>query len=362
MQEVLEETGKPGAGAGRGRGGLQKLIVELCVSLLLVVAANFAFARFVDEHPEVPMPKLFKTSLATGKYLAFIDAVAGGETIDTVYTGMSPMMKIEAERVDAALAREGVPSRGFNFSAPLGGPYFALPLVARIVSQVTTPRLIVHGLMPLDVILEPRNEKRVEALRRLPVFSFHLGGVRARINEFLLMRVPIVQYREVIADWIARVPPQEDMWNVKARNADAWGALEFLPRQPPTKLSKKELEYQRKLKSFRKRVGQAAAFRRAGTLAHWSKKNEIDLVIMNTPVHELFFEMLPRGRKDYELFVLQLHRVGEKAGAPVFDPFGAEPAPHDFFLDTHHYSEKGSRWLEAELAKFLVEHGLPRGR
>ena len=81
---------------------------------------------------------------------------------------------------------------------------------------------------------------------------------------------------------------------------------------------------------------------------------------MNMPVAEMFFELLPRGRADYRLFVETLHRTAETNGIRVFDPLGTEPGPREFFRDTHHPTRAGAHWLSEALAEYLLAEGLPR--
>jgi hypothetical protein len=121
---------------------LKKLLVELSIPLLLLVALNGAFERWGASRPSFPPPDILRGSIQTGKYLAFLRAVRGGERVDVVYTGMSPMMAIDAELIDASGTEYGNAFRGFNFSAPMQGPLFATLLLERIVEPVTAPTLV----------------------------------------------------------------------------------------------------------------------------------------------------------------------------------------------------------------------------
>ena len=123
-----------------------------------------------------------------------------------------------------------------------------------------------------------------------------------------------------------------------------------------------ELDYQRDFRNFRTSMKATPVFERIIELARWCKSRGIDLVLVNTPVHPLFFDLLPNGQPDYAFFVKKLHKTAELAGVSIFDPLGKEAGRPDFFRDSHHHSVAGAAWLSAGLAEHLRARGLPRER
>jgi hypothetical protein len=318
----------------------------------------------------VPLPQTFPFSVQTGKYQSLLDAAAR-ENIDVVITGLSPMMRIRAARLERLLQEQsGTHVRVFNLAAPQVGSYFSRLLLERIVSRITKPRIVIHGVMPLDLFLEKKRDSRRRDAQHLPVFALHAPGLVNGVRRWLNHNLELVRHRDVLQAWLTREHYWEnDDWNPRARGFDDRGdlrralargfvGLPAKPQPPRQHLLPHELSYRQKLRHFDKLLESSPIWKQTIELATWCSERGIQLVLATPPVHPLFMQMLPEGRRDYARFVRRLAALARSVDVPLFSPIRTGAASPHLFRDSHHLNGVGADWFARELADFLIERRL----
>jgi hypothetical protein len=338
------------------RRDLRLLIAELAVPLLLLGAAEMGLRCYVNRGPKPILPRLFPFPVATAKYLAYRDLAERPEPLDVLLMGMSPMMRVNASILGQALGeRIGRRVDVFNFAAPLQTADFNLRLLRDVLSKLQPPRVIVYGVMPINLLHSEQPRMTDGYVQMSPAFAASDGTLSARVYATLLDHVALVRYRDLIRDR-ARAPfAPPDFVQGMADAADARGDIPFeAPDAPVKALTPWEHDYVREFKNFDQLMRTSLFFDHLTILARWCREHGIGFVLLNNAVHPLFLQLLPHGRADYDRFVFRLRNVATEANVPFCDPADGGVGAPELFQDTHHHNVRGSHWLTERLVDFLI--------
>jgi hypothetical protein len=342
---------------------LRLLLLEIAMPLLLLGAAEGTLRWYVHRDGPPLLPRFFPFPITTGKYLAYEDLARSPEPLDVLLMGMSPMLRVNAgllaERLSAALHRQ---VRTFNFAAPLQTVAFDNVLLRDLLLKIKKPRLIVFGVMPINLLQDETPVKTDSFVRSSPIFMAYDGTLSGRVYGTLLDHVYLIRYRELIRDRLllpAAVEPVE--WLQMAQKTDAVGDIPFaVPDRPVTALSDWELDYKRQFRGFDTIMHTHPLFRHLGELASLCAEHDIQLVLLNNAVHPLFNQLFPQGRTDYDRYLFRLRNTASKAHVRLCEPAADGIGPPALFQDTHHHNTRGSMWLTEQLAACLLDAGMDR--
>jgi hypothetical protein len=345
------------------RAHIRFLVAEIGIPLLLVCALDLGFHWYVARTPALPVPQLFTSPITSGKLLAFWERERQ-PALDVLLLGMSQMMRVSGEQLQAALAeRTQRPVSTFNFS----GPFHCFALDQRLLRSVVLPRtkpaVVVYGLMPL-ALLNERSAAQVDSwVDGFPVFDLYTGSPAERLRGFLLMHVDLLQYREVIRDALTTPVGWKGEGFGQPTRANACGDTPLLSEHEPVRaLSAWERDYQRELAQFDRVLLSTRLFDHLAEFARFCKEQGIELVLLSNPMHPLFLEILPGGRRDYDRYLALLRQAAARAQIRLFEPAADGIGPADLYTDTVHHDAAGGAWLTEELARYLAENRLVNRR
>jgi len=339
----------------------RRLAAEVALPIILLTALELGFRAHIRDTPSFPLPHLTKTTIDTGKYLAFTQMESRRPPLDVVFLGISPMMRVDGRHLQTLMAeRWQRPFRSFNFAAPFHSVELDRRLLNQVVLPIEEPAVVVYGLNPLNLLNEPDTASVDIIVSGIPAFSLQGRAPGVRLFAFLLRHVKLLEYREVVRDqftpW-SRAPA--DPWAERARQTNSFGDLPLLKMKAGVKgVSAWERKYITRFKKFDALLDQTRIFTHLKQLAEFCRDHGIRLVALASPVHPLFMELLPAGREDYESFRRRLRTTAEQAGIPFFDPADGGIGRPELFQDTHHHNQAGSAWLSERIGEFLVERGL----
>ncbi len=343
------------------RAHIRLLIAEIGIPLLFVALLDVAFGWYAARTASVPLPQLFGSPTTAGKFLAFRQATRRQHAFDVMFMGMSQMMRVNGQALRETLgAHAERPVAVFNFA----GPYhsFALDqrLLLNIVLPLAKPAVVVYGVTPLALLNEPRSAAAIEMVTdRRPVFSMYTGGLAARLGGFALMHVSLLRYREVIRDALMRGGWKADPFGQQARAATDSGDVPLLTaHKPVVALNALERRNRQQFANFDNVMRETRLFSNLIDFASFCAAHDIELVVLNHPVHPLFLQLLPYARADYDRYLTALRRTAQRAHVRFFEPIPDGVGSPDLFQDTVHHNTAGGEWLTAEVGRYLMENGL----
>lgn len=340
---------------------LRLLLFEITIPLLLLCAAEGALRAYVHHGAAPILPRFFPFPITTGKYLAYEDQAATSTPLDVMLMGMSPMLRVNAGRMaqqlSGALHR---PVHAFNFSGPLQTVAFNERLLRDVILKVKKPRVVVFGVMPINLLQNEQPAKTESLVRSTSIFMVHDGTVSGRVYGALVNHVYLFRYRELLRDRLLSPfladPPE---WVQMAQETDAFGDIPFfVPDKPVTQLTAKEYGYQREFKSFDDIMRTTLVFDHLEALARLCADNGVQLVLLNNAVHPLLNQLFPRGRVDYDRYLFRLRTTAERVHVPLCEPAADGIGAPELFQDTHHHNTRGSLWLTEQVAACLLQSGL----
>jgi hypothetical protein len=344
-----------GSGSQR-RALLAESLALLAVVGLLEVGTRLALWRLAPP----ALPRLFESPLTTGKYLAFVAHAPQRRPLDVLVMGLSPMLRVDPWLLDESIReRRGTGATTFNFATPLHWVALDRRLLEEVILPVEPPRVIVYGVTPINLLLERTNDATDAVVRELPVYGAHRGPPAMRLRAAVFEQVALLRYRDVVLQRIVmRRDDPEQHWVDLALTTDeagrihptGWDAVDWEVKE----LWPIEKAYRERYRDFDAIMERTPLFDHLTEIGHLCGARGIRLVVLNSPVHPMFMELLPRGRRDYRRFVARLRDASRRAGALYFDPAGHGIGSPDLFRDTHHHNQKGFAWLTDRLAAFLV--------
>lgn len=342
---------------------LRLLVLEITLPLLLIVAAEVA-VRWYVHHDQTPLlPRFFPFPITTGKYLAYEELAASATPLDVLLMGMSPMLRINAgglaRELTTALQR---PVHAFNFAAPLQTVAYNERLLVDLLLKMKKPRVIVFGLMPINLLQNESPAKTASLVRSTPAFMAHDGTVAGRVYKWVVDHVYLIRYRELLRDRLFVPSASEpNEWLRMAQTTDALGDIPFdAPAAPVTKLTAWEGDYRRDFAAFDEIMRTTPLFDHIADFAHQCAEADIALLLVNNAVHPLFNQLLPRGRADYDRYLFRLRNVATEAQVSLCEPAPDGIGAPELFQDTHHHNQSGSVWLTEQIAACLQQSGLLR--
>lgn len=340
---------------------IYQLIAEIAVPLLILGAVEAGFERYVARTPTLPLPRLMSSPIDTAKYLAFRSTEHDAEPLDVLFFGLSPMMRVSGAHLqEFSEERWGIRPTSFNFAAPFHSVELDRRVLNGIVVPIRRPRVVVYGVGPINLLYEPSRGGIDELVRTIPVFGLEGGTPAAHVRDFLLMHVDLLQYREVIRD---ALPPRDesppDPWNTRAKTTNSFGDIKLASITRPVRGVKKwEHRYVKRFLNFETLMKETRLFDHLGVFAEDCRRRGIELVVLNSPVHPFFLEMLPQGRENYDAFLERLRATAQRNHVRFFDPAPGGIGEAAYFQDTHHHNDAGMIWLTEEIAKYLMGQGL----
>src|SRR5262245_53250779 len=179
------------------------LVLELCLPLLVVALCEVGFRWYVARTPEMPLPKLFaQLPMPAGKFYALRARAEHLPTLDVVLMGLSPMMRVSGEQLEAALSEKlRRPITVFNYAGSIQSVAFDERLLREVIMPIAKPRIVVYGLTPLSMSNERLTTKKTDQMwESQPVFGVYTGSPAARLRGFLTMHIALLEYREVLRD------------------------------------------------------------------------------------------------------------------------------------------------------------------
>lgn len=343
-------------------GQLRLLLAELAIPLLLIAALNAWFASYVARTPSVPVPQLFALPVTSGKFLAFRDATRERPGLDVLLLGMSQMMRIDGVQLEAELeAGLQRPVHTFNFSGPFHSFGLDRRLLRDLVLPMATPTVVLYSVTPQALLNDAVNEAQVDAyVETFIPFGLYHGSPAARLRAFLQLHVPLLGYREKIRE--ALTPPLG--WKLRpfeqqARLVNAQGDIPLLRNHVPVKgLNKAEQLNKLRLADFDASLQRTFMFDHFEKFARFCHEHDIALVLLSQPVHPLFLDILPGGRRDYDRYLAVLRQTAARAQVPLFEPIADGIGPPEVYQDTVHLDSVGGAWLTQEVARYLLDSGL----
>lgn len=344
------------------RRSLRLLLLEIAIPLLLLGAAEGALRWSVQRAQPPIQPRLFPFPITTGKYLAYEELAATPAPLDILLMGMSPMLRVNAgqlaQRMTDALHR---PVSAFNFAAPLQTVAFHERLLRDLLFKIKKPRMIVFGVMPINLLQDESPAKTESLVRSAPIFMAYDGTLSGRVYGTLLEHVYLIRYRELIRDRLLAPSAAESVeWRQMAEKTDALGDIPFVvPDNPVTKLSAWEQDYKRDFRAFDEIIRTTLVFAHLGELARLCAEQDVRLVLLNNAVHPLFSQLLPQGRTDYDRYLFRLRNTASKAHVTLCEPAADGIGAPGLFQDTHHHNTRGSLWLTEQLTACLLQAGVP---
>jgi hypothetical protein len=337
----------------------RQLIAEIVLPLFVVCAVEVSFERYVARTPDWPMPRLMSSPIDSAKYLAFRST--DSEPLDVLFFGLSPMMRVSGSHLrEFSEEKWGIRATSFNFAAPFHSVELDRQMLEDIVLPARRPSVVVYGLGPINLLSEPSPRAIDTMVQAMPVFGLEGETPAAAVQDLLFMHVELLQYREIIRDVLP--PPTErprDLWNTRVKTMDAFGDVKLLTITKPVRgVSMWEQKYVKRFADFETLMKNTRVFNHLGRFAKDCRQHGIELVVLNTPVHPFFLEMLPAGRENYDAFLDRLRATAEANRIRFFDPAPGGIGNAAYFQDTHHHNEAGMIWLTEEIAKYLVAEGL----
>lgn len=341
------------------RRSLRLLLLELALPLLMLGAAELACRWYVQRDTAALLPRFFPFPITTGKYLAY-QALTPSTAPDVLLMGMSPMLRINAGLLSQQLSdARHTPTRSFNFSAPLQTVGFSERLLRDVLLPIAPPRVIVFGVMPINLLQDETAAKTNNLVLSSPVMMAHDGTLSGRIYGFVIQHIYLIRYRELIRDWLV-LPSSADSpeWLKMAQNTDALGDIPFVaPDAPVTTLTAWEGNYRREFAAFDEIMRTTLFFDNLLSFARTCAAAGVRLLFLNNAVHPLFNQLLPHGRADYDRYLFRLRDVASAAAVPLCEPAPDGIAASDLFQDTHHHNLRGSKWLTEQLTTCLMHMG-----
>lgn len=337
----------------------RSLVAEIGLLLLLVGGLEAGLRYYVARPDATLYPNLFPSPLTTGKYLAYRQL---GEPPDVLLMGMSQMARLSAAELARILhEREHQPVNAFNIAAPGHSVQFDRRLLDDVLMKIERPRLVVYGVIPTNLIMEPSADFRTA---RSPVFDVYGSTPAAALYRALFHRFDLLLYRESIRDALLGMQTKNTRrWTAVARNVGPTGDMPPPPAKPrrphPDRWERANvgtpfLEFDALMQS-------TALFDRLSELAETCRRLEVPLVLLENPVSPIYLELLPRGADDYRRFRERVRATAAAAGVPLIDPAPDGIGDPELFADATHHTPAGVTWMSGEIARFLVEHGLVGG-
>lgn len=173
-------------------------MAEVLLALGLVVLAEMALRRYVDRPDATLYPTLFASPLTMGKYLAYRGSSFEPEPLDVLMMGMSQMMRLSAERLAERISTSAAPRTAFNFAAPLHTVEYNRRLLKDVLISMNKPRLLVYGIIPMNVLWATTLERVDVLVKRSFVFSAHDGTPAGELRSVLLRSSHLMLYRGAI--------------------------------------------------------------------------------------------------------------------------------------------------------------------
>jgi hypothetical protein len=341
------------------RAHLRLLILEVSLSFLLVFALDRGVGWFVARTPDVPLPRLFGSSVTSGKFLAFRRATGHGPAPEVLLMGMSQMMRVNAQALGAALAAHGArPTSVFNFAAPFHSIAYDERLLRDLVLPVTSPTVIVYGVTPQALLNETITDDSIDQVAsRFPVFGMYTGSPGRRLAGFATLHLNLLLYRDVMRERIVNGRWTSDPLGQQARDVTDAGDMRLLPESHPVlDLNPFERRNQKLFADFDSVLRRSHLFDHLEALAAFCAAHGIRLVVVNQPVHPLFLKMLPHGRQDYDRYLAALRAVAARSGTLLFEPIAEGIGPAELYQDTVHHNPAGGAWLTSEVARYLIDN------
>jgi hypothetical protein len=337
------------------------LILEIVLPLLLLGLAEVGFRAIISHLPNAPLPTLLPYPVASGKYLSYRNLADRDEPLDVLLMGMSQMLRANMGIVRQTIAREtGRQILGFNFAAPLQSVEFNRRLLEDVLVPIKPPRVLVHGILPKNMLFEERPDQVDRMTQSLPVFAMHSGTPAARFQDLLFGFSQLLEYREVIRDTLARTrPPQIEFWVKLGRRSDQYGDVALnVPVVPVPALNVWEKQFIERFSKFDDLMQRTQLFDHLADLARTCRAHGIQLVLLNNAIHPLALQELPHGADDYARFVAALQATADALGVPFLNPAPGGIGEPNLFQDTVHHNVAGTKWLSERIAHFLLERGL----
>jgi hypothetical protein len=343
---------------------LRRLLREIGVPLLLLAALDAGFGWYVARHPKLPLPQLFGGDpLSAGKFLALRDRGLHPPTLDVLLLGMSQMMRVNGELLEAELSeRTGRPVRAFNFAGPYHSLVFDQFLIRDVVAPIAKPAVVVYGVTPIALLNEVVPTAPTEArTAALPIFGVYVGSPVERLRGFAFMHSNLWRYREVIhnalefplgwkGNWFDDLghaaTPAGDVPLLGGRHAQVAG------------LAQAERKQQQRFADYDAVLRKTLLFDHLIQFAGFCRQQGIEFVLLNNPVHPLFVNMLPHEQRDYDIYLARLRQTAAQAHVRLFEPGSNGMGSPELYLDTVHQDAAGGAWLTEQLAGYLFDNHL----
>jgi hypothetical protein len=339
---------------------VRRLLGEIGVPLLLLVALDVGIRWYVASHPAAPLPKLLPSPVASGKYLAYRQLADTDQPLDVLLMGQSQMLRANMRMIADTVEREtGRPILGFNFAAPLQSIEFNRRLLEDVLVPIKPPRVLVLGLLPANLLYEQRPRDVDRITKALPVFSMHDGTPTAHLQDLLFRNSALLTYREVIYDALMREPPQLPFWVRLGRGADRFGDVPIaVPVHPVLALTPWERSYIEMFAHFDDLMTTSTLFKHIARLARTCRTHGIQLVLLIGAMHPVALQEFPRGAEDVAQFGAAVRETAAALGVPVLEAAPGGVGPPEMFADAAHTNVDGTRWMSEQIAHFLIEQGL----
>ena len=342
---------------------IRLLLLEVGLPLLLFALIDAGFGSYVARNPAVPLPQLFGADpLSTGKFLALRERALRPGTIDVLLLGMSPMMRVNGEQLEAQLGeRTHRPVRAFNFSGPYHSFAFDELLIRDLIAPIANPAIVVCGITPLTLLNEVFSaEQTQQRAAAMPIMATYVGSPIARLRSFVTMHLSLLRYREVIREALERplgwkVPPFDQQAHATTPTGDVPLAGGHFVVQGPAPWERTRRE---RFADFDAVVRDTLLFDNLAEFARFCRERGIELVLLNNPVHPLFVDFLPRQRQDYDRYLALVRQAAAQAQVPLFEPAPDGLGQPDLYNDTVHHNEQGGAWLTEQLAGYLAANHL----
>jgi hypothetical protein len=337
------------------------LLAEILLPIALGVGLELGFRAYLRATPELGPPRIFNSSISSGKYVAFRRNATTRPRTDILFMGLSPMMGLSARHLVDFLGARGHAVTAFNFSFPFHEVDFDRLLLRDIVLDCQeAPRLVVYGVMPLNLLFQSAAAETEKRTRALPGFQFHEASFGARLRALAVSRLQLFLYRDLILDALVGTERPVDPWAKPARGFDEFGDLApSLENRPPAGLKDREVaRYKGPLQNFLGLVSSRPFGQSLRTLGAFCREHGTRLLLVNTAVSPFFLELLPHGRSDYDIFVRRMAAVAVANGVSFLDLSGPDLGAPEDFVDSHHLNHKAALRATEKIADFVLSRGL----
>ncbi len=368
MIERTDRTLRGGARAveaGGERAGppvsiaVRRLLREIGVPLLLLCALDLGLRWYVARTPDLPLPNLLSSPVASGKYLAYRRLVADDRPLEVLLMGQSQMMRANTSIVLETVAHAtGRHVLGFNFAAPLQSIEFDRRLLEDVLVPIKPPRTVVLGLLPQNLLFEQSSEVVDRNTRNLQAFGMHAGTPEALLRDQLFRYSELFRHREVIHDALLGGPPQIPFWVHLGHSVDRYGDVPLsVPVRPVRGLNLWERRMIKQFAKFDEVMAKTPLFEHIRKLARTCRAHGIQLVLLNNALHPLGLQVLAHGEEDLARFIAAVHATADAEGVPVLDLVPGGIGPPEMFADIAHPNVDGIRWISERIGRFLIERG-----